>query len=100
MILYKQIGWIPLMCIELSLLGAIAQTSSTGAQYVTLQNYSWHRDYIFLPTAPIKLKLGLQTDGRRLIWPPTPGSIKLSGQSIAEVSFCCAFYYSTWVAPT
>jgi hypothetical protein len=48
MILCKQMGWIPLMCFELSLLGAIAQTSSTGAQYVTLPNYFWHQDYLYL----------------------------------------------------
>jgi hypothetical protein len=49
MILYKQVGWIPLMCThELSLLGAIAKTSSMGAQYVTMQNYFWHQDYLCL----------------------------------------------------
>jgi hypothetical protein len=90
------------MCFELSLLGAIAQTSSTGAQYVTLQNYFWHQDYLYLhfsSNLTHKTKTGtansLETTGSHPF-----GSIKLSGQSIAGVSFCCAFYHSTWAAPT
>jgi hypothetical protein len=55
--------------------------------------------YIFLPTAPIKPKLGLQTDWRLLIAIHLDQS-KLSGQPTAGVSFCCALYHSTCAAPT
>jgi hypothetical protein len=67
-----------------------------------VQNYFWHQDYLYLHFSSNhthKTKTG--TANR---WETTdshpPGSIKLSGQPIAGVSFCCGFYHSTWAAPT
>jgi hypothetical protein len=104
MILYKQMGWIPLMCIELSLTWC---NCSKPAPWVLsmwpckiISGIKITFVYIFLPIAPIKLKLGLQTEGRLVIAIHPPRSIKLSAQSIAGVSFCFSSYHRTWAAPT
>jgi hypothetical protein len=66
---------------------------SSHAQYVTLQKYFSHPSLVFFsPTPRIKLKTGTwhrwETTSTK-----SPGPIKLSSQSIAGVTLCCAYWH-------
>jgi hypothetical protein len=61
---------------------------------VTSQRYFLHpsSSYLLGKTTPIKLKLGLQIDGRLLTTSNLPGPIKLSSQSTPSLRLCFVSY--------